>query len=224
MLTCHICKAEVACNLKELYTHFRSRHGISDRYSRYSCSQGQCCRTFTDKYTFGRHIERCHKEDITDSPIPTTSTTSVVNDVETAMVSNTDSVTVDDEQVQTEFNLRERAAVFILEGKSKLTTLSSVQSMVMACQQLFEAVVDDLIDTLKPISEASKVVNDDTWNAIFSKLTLYRNPFCGLESEYMQLSYLEKRGMLVRSDAYVIGNKPTFVYDKQTSRKNQVNE
>ena len=70
----------------------------------------------------------------------------------------------------------------------------------------------------------SKVVNDDTWNAIFSKLTLYRNPFCGLESEYMQLSYLEKRGMLVRSDAYVIGNKPTFVYDKQTSRKNQVNE
>jgi len=61
---------------------------MSERYSRYSCSQGQCCRTFTDKYTFGRHIEKCHKDDIVDSPIPTTSSASVVNDVEEVMDSN----------------------------------------------------------------------------------------------------------------------------------------
>jgi len=84
--------------------------------------------------------------------------------------------------------------------------------------------VDDLIDTLKPISEASKAVNDDTWNALFSKLSLYRNPFSGLDSEYMQLSYLEKRGMLVRSDPFVISNKPKFVYNKKTSQSNQMNE
>ena len=89
MLSCHLCKAEVACNLKELYSHFRSRHGISDRYSRYSCCQGQCCRTFTDKYTFGRHIERCHKEDIEYVDKSATSATSRADDPEEVMESST---------------------------------------------------------------------------------------------------------------------------------------
>jgi len=224
MLSCHLCKAEVACNLKELYSHFRSRHGISDRYSRYSCCQGQCCRTFTDKYTFGRHIERCHKEDIEYVDKSATSATSRADDPEEVMESSTCDDPCQEQAVQVEFDLRERAAIFISEAKSKLTTLSSVQAMVTACQSLFEAVVDDLIGSLKPISEASGGGNADTWNAIFSKLALYRNPFSGLESEYLQSSYLERRGMLVKSDAYVIGNKPTSVYNRQTSQKNQVNE
>jgi len=145
MLSCHLCKADVACNLKELYSHFRSKHGMSDRYSRYSCSQRQCCTIFTDKYTFGRHIERCHEEDSEYVEKATTSATSGADEHEEVMESSTCDVSCEQQEVQVEFDLREKAAIFISEAKSKLITFSSVglQSVVTACLSLFEAIVDN---------------------------------------------------------------------------------
>jgi len=145
MLSCHLCKAKVGCNLKKLYSHFCNKHGMSDRCSRYSCSQQQCCRTFTDKYTFGRHIDRCHEEDIKYVEKTSTSATSGAEEHEEMMESSTCDVSCEQQEVQAEFDLRKKAAIFISEAKSKLITLSSVglQSMVTACLSLFEAGADD---------------------------------------------------------------------------------
>ena len=61
------------------------------------------------------------------------------------MESSTCDVSCEQQEVQAEFDLRKKAAIFISEAKSKLITLSSVglQSMVTACLSLFEAGVDD---------------------------------------------------------------------------------
>ena len=61
------------------------------------------------------------------------------------MESSTCDVSCEQQEVQVEFDLREKAAIFISEAKSKLITFSSVglQSVVTACLFLFEAIVAD---------------------------------------------------------------------------------
>ena len=48
MLLCFVCNYEVGGSLKALFIHLRNIHGIHERNAKYSCRQGQCCRSFSE--------------------------------------------------------------------------------------------------------------------------------------------------------------------------------
>ena len=206
--------------------HYKDKHGLSARFSRYCCSQGQCCRTFSDKYVFKRHLERCHSHEfVADDEMECTEVATDDDDVMShvaAHVAETDSCV--EENVEgvsiTKSELRDMVAIFICELKSKISTLTNVQSVVKGCQHLFEVIIDDLMDSLKPLcADCETEQNRNKWNDLFQKMTMFRNPFQDLESEAAQISHLEEKGVYVNPESYTVGSKQVFMTDKRTGMK-----
>ena len=53
--------------VKDLFDHLRNDHSVYEKYNRYACMQGQCCRSFANRYTYAKHIEMCHHDDLNDN-------------------------------------------------------------------------------------------------------------------------------------------------------------
>lgn len=66
MIICFVCHSGVYGTLTEYLVHLKSQHARFSHYDTYSCRQGQCCRTFTNKYTFMKHLRKSHSEDFTN--------------------------------------------------------------------------------------------------------------------------------------------------------------
>ena len=63
MLECFMCLCKVSNCLSAYLDHLKSQHGLIHHYDMCCCSQGQCCRTFSRKYTFTDHLQKHHQED-----------------------------------------------------------------------------------------------------------------------------------------------------------------
>jgi hypothetical protein len=174
--------------------------------------QGPCYRTFSNKYNFIGHLKNAHKDDIYE-PCKVDATPMIADhesNIEDDDCENSDNIT---DKTRSDLNIKHLAAMFIAEAKNRISTLSSVQCVVTACRQMFESVMDDLEYTL------GSTVDDDSasrFNKIQKKLTQYRNPFAGLETDYSQTAYMETVGAFVRPETYVIGHTQKFVKDKVT--------
>lgn len=53
-------------SLNQYFNYLKLKHEHSNRFDTYSCSQGQCCRTFSSKYTFIGHSRVYHSDDFVD--------------------------------------------------------------------------------------------------------------------------------------------------------------
>lgn len=146
MLECGICKVGIIGSTKKLFEHLKTKHGIHERYDKYVCCQGQCCHTFTNKYTFAKHLESCHITDIADAEcgdgdgdgdgdvMVTAQTTGCFPIQEEGSAMILDTLPATDKPC--EVDIKQLAAHFIFEAKTQIGTLSSVHNVIGACQHV----------------------------------------------------------------------------------------
>ena len=223
MFCCFLCTLPVAHSVKQLLEHFKTVHGISEPYGRFCCKQGQCSRTFSNKYTFIGHLRREHHNDISDAHEANVAYDNAVRDCTNESHATADILDPADCSEPSagtdELDVKHLAAMFICEAKSHISTLSSVHSVVQSCKHLFEAIVDSLNDMVTAI-EVDNVA--EYKQKICDRLSVYRNPFDGLETEYSQTAYIESLGAFVRPETYVIGQTQTFVNDRATGMRKPI--
>lgn len=226
MLTCFICNSDFNCSVKQLIEHFKRAHGIFEAYARYSCKQGQCCRSFSNKYTFMGHLRRDHKADISDGcghcdiaveNEPVGQQFEGNRKKQHSVHQDNAACWNDSNRNSAKVDITDLAARFICEAKSHISTLNSVHYVVAACKQMFEVVIDELTDVIANAADSNSCLQD-----LQEKLLLFRNPFAGIETEYAQTAYIERLGAFVRPESYVIGQSQCFVKDKVSGCKNPV--
>lgn len=214
MLVCFVCNANVGCHLKNLFLHLKNLHGIKNRNAKYTCRQGMCCRSFSEKYVFSKHIMNNHKQDIEDE----TSSTSIYNtavDVDenaSGMLVATNEVVI---EPHTELDIMELAASFISEAKSRVTSLSNVHAIVLSCKNMFAHIMDDLINEVKLQTQTSNAKSEH-FDILLAKMNKYKNPFLGVETEYSHCAYLERAGLFIKPDKYIVGSRQSFKKDEIT--------
>jgi hypothetical protein len=221
MLTCFICNIPCAGSLKDLYAHYKSEHQLVERYTQYTCAQGQCNRKFTDKYTFGRHIESQHCDCLNlNSAVADKLVTS--NDIQNDdNASGTMDMDINDSYIQSpdrcDFDLKNLAAKYIAEAKSMTSSLSSAHLMVQSCSNMIECMMTDVLNEVQSLRKVCRSEAEHLQvSNLLTKIHSYIRPFDGLESEYMQKKYMEKRGLYVEPQKYVIGSTCGTVLDKKT--------
>ena len=225
MLECFKCHQQVANTLKDYFQHLKFKHGCHSHFEKYCCSQGHCCRTFSNKYTFTDHLRKQHKNDFIEHQKSNSSAfTPLDEDMCTAScsadiasdISNADGSESVVASERDSVDVTQLAAGFIAETKSCISTLSTVHRVMRACQQMVECVVDDVHDAIDRAGV--------TCPEIDSKLHYYRNPFAGLETEYAQMAYMKSTGTFVKPETYVVGNRQAFITDKVSKVKKPVME
>lgn len=227
MIECFICHREVSQTLSEYFMHLKLQHGRYSQYDTYCCSQGQCCRTFSNKYTFTQHLRKHHQDEFSDQRQNVSAAADAAYNVDNSSCdmeteSNTDLCGRNDcegvvpEHNSTNKDIKQLAAAFIAEVKGCISTISVVNRVVTACQQLFESVVDDIAVSLDKAGV--------TCAEVCSKLDIYRNPFASLETEYAQTAYMESVGAFVRPDTYIVGSRQTYQMDNTANFKKPVME
>ena len=212
MLCCFMCEALLQSK-KELFNHFKSQHGLSERKYRYKCGQPQCCRTFSDKYSFSKHLDECHSTDIvTDSQSNASLALDCFDDT-----SVNDDCTVNNEEINNSslpiIDVTDLAFNSILEAKNRLTTFSNVAFMIKTCSSIVETLVTDLEKEFKAIESH---LNESDVLRLREKLTTYKNPFAGLETDDQHKAFMKKKGLYVEPENVCIGKRNDFVIDKQT--------
>jgi hypothetical protein len=208
-------------NIDGLFHHLKHCHGRYQRCDRYACAQNQCGRTFKDKYHFSKHIMREHAGDVhsisncTDGSACNSSIWPVtaVSD-EVMITASIDSECGQDPATRLDLNVRQMSARFIAEAKSKIATLSSVQSVIGACQDMFVQAVDYIYAMCKSLQTTEKN-SCEKWNGLFSKLNELRDPFAGLHTEYAQSNYFVEAGVYVQPIDYAVGTKQSFKLDTE---------
>jgi hypothetical protein len=214
MAHCFVCNSEISCTLNGYLAHLKSEHARSSHYGTYNCSQGQCCRTFTNKYTFVKHLRKCHSDDFTSSQTAVRQSSQGVSS-NCLMESDGDCDENDiSEQLSVDINVnakqkiavQELGARFIAEAKSCLSTLSTIRQMMGACKQLIDCIVNQVVEVLDSCNVDCPQVH--------SLLSECRNPFANLETDYAQNAYMESLGTFIEPETYVVGNRQTFVTDK----------
>lgn len=221
MLVCFLCQSAEHLNIADLLKHLKDNHGRYLRHDRYACSQGQCGRTFKDKYDFSKHILREHASDVHISSDSSNAFSHAVRPVSAncpeAMDTSYTAVPDDGSEQEAvsdiDLDVTQMAANFIAEAKSKIATLSSVQSVIGACQEMFSQAVD----YITAMCEALQARQNDCakWTALFSKLNQLKDPFAGLHTEYAQCNYFVEAGVYVEPVAYAVGTKQSFMFDRQ---------
>jgi hypothetical protein len=209
MLICFVCGSSIDGSIKNLFHHLKNMHGVHERNAKYSCRQGQCCRSFSEKYAFSRHISSCHMEDVCDHVLP--SPTAPVQDScstqdSGATMPATVANAVDD------LDITELAALFICEAKSRVTSLSSIHAIVKSCKSMFEKIIDDLKNEVDAVSQEANI-DSKHFTRLLNKMHSYRNPFSGIETEYAHIKYLKCAGLYIKPEKYTIGSRQSFVAD-----------
>ena len=97
-----------------------------------------------------------------------------------------------------------------------MSTLTTVQRVVVSCQQLVECIIDNVSEVILKAGVRS--------NEVDKTLRQHRNPFVSVDTEYTQTSYMKSLGVYVSPETYVIGNRQTFVTDKVLNVKKPVME
>ena len=187
MLECFICHCDVGKTLSALFSHLKNKHSVHEHYSRYSCAQGQCCQTFSNKYTLAAHIRNCHTEDLLLDTAH--SGGEVYENADVAldeMHNDCEQMSVDTQDHGTNFesgsdrpskvDISQLAMEFLCVAKSCISSLSTVNRVMTACQHMFEVIADEITADL-----IAAGVNNVK---IHQKLAAYRNPFLGLETDY----------------------------------------
>lgn len=194
---------------------------LKDTHNIYTCSQGQCNRKFTDKYTFGRHIESQHCDSF--EPL-----CAVSDKVKT--INNTPGDYTNSDEMQTDvfdccipsplcdtFNLKNLAAKYIGEAKSMTSSISSAHLMVQSCSNMIECIMTNVLNEIQFLGNMCRSEEEHLqFSNLLTKLNGYLRPFDGLESEYMHKKYMEEQGFYVEPKKYVIGSMCGTELDRNT--------
>ena len=180
MLVWFLCKQGVSVSTVDLLGHFKRVHGLCGRNGRYSCCQRQCCRIFTDKYSFIKHLTKCHSSDLNDD----SSVNSVVKPVNVSVISvdklatgSTDNDNemsaeqIGNDHKQKKKSLKELAMTYICEAKSRVSTVENVNFMVNACSDMLVTILESLFDDIINLIDIGDVGKN-----------LYTAPFCVLRA------------------------------------------
>lgn len=220
MLTCFMCNKDVSSDIKGLYRHFKDVHSLIGRSAKYVCCQGQCFRSFTDRYVFGRHLEQQHSDQLSKAANRTSATECSDLSKHTEIMDADEEMPVDEapaihQSKSSKIVFQQMASKYIAECKSKTTTLANAQQMVNVCSSLIEFIVDDLASCLDSIDELT-MISEDKLCLLREKLSNYRRPFDGLESDYAQSKMLEKAGYLIPPQTYSIGSSVVNEFQPDT--------
>jgi hypothetical protein len=217
MITCFICKNDISKNKKVFFRHLKIQHGINDRNARYSCCQGQCCRTFSSKYVFSRHLATFHSNEISEhvenaqaEPVHAEVACSSVDQP----ISNSLATVTPCHQLVDETSITDLACKFVCHAKSRCTSLANVNSMVNACSEVVCSVVDNLYQTFE-LLKSSPAPN--AWEQMEEKFSAFRDPFAGLKTSYQQTAHVMQMGVYVPPIEYTIAKSVTSVNDRKAN-------
>ena len=226
MLNCFICKTAVAVSVNDLFGHFKSKHGLVERSARYDCCQNQCCRTFSEKYAFSRHLAKCHKDDIgTNEDVNfEQETVTIIADVAGGIQVDVvcDNTAQNASQTKSpKTKLKDMAMLYICEAKSCVSTLENVNYMVNACSDFVCCVLDNLLEDVLEVFKTHRIKDNeavltDKETVLTESFNKYRKPFEGIDRNYNQISYLKQKGVFVDPIEFVIGHQETFIKDKKS--------
>ena len=87
--------------------------------------------------------------------------------------------------------------------------------MICGCAELIETIVDDSDVSFEELKANHDMI--EVWSNIEGKLLSYRKPFDDLQTEYLQIQYLESKGLLVKPENYQIGERKNFEIDRNTN-------
>lgn len=217
MITCFVCKNDISTNKKVFFRHLKMQHGINDRNARYSCCQGQCCRTFSSKYVFSRHLATFHSNDISehvDTEVEAVPSAVIDSSIDQP-VSNSLPTATPCNQLADETNISDLACKFVCYAKSRCTSLENVNSMVHACSEIVCTVVDNLFHTFECLKSSPSSQN--AWKQMEQKFAEFRDPFAGLKTSYQQTAYVKQMGVYVPPVEYAIAKSQTFVNDRMAN-------
>lgn len=214
MIICFVCKNNISTNLKVFFRHLKTQHGINDINGRYSCCQGQCCRTFSHKYVFSRHLSIFHSEDVSEKNESfekehTSSGLCILPQVQISPEAEPDPP----DSIEDDTNVFDLACKFVCTAKSRLSTLENVNSMVHACSEVVNTVVDQLFSSFKLLQSSP---SESAWLKMEQKFDEFRDPFAGLKTSYQQTAFVERLGVYVPPEDYYIARSQAFVNDKRT--------
>jgi len=225
MLICFICKTDIR-SIKELLSHFKHAHGLAGRYGTFRCGQRQCLRSFNDKYTLARHIEREHEDDVENSndrqiemsvskPLEESSSSGCAYMDCSAAEEAQEDVSVDFENE--DMDLENLAAEFICKCKHMSTSLSVVNDIVFSCGVLVENIVSKLearvIDTFSKVGLAADGIEV---RQLIDEISMLKKPFKKMDTAHMQNKYWKDRGFLVEPKEYTVGVRQSYHTDKST--------
>jgi len=210
MFTCFICKTAVAWSVSNLFAHFKSKHGLIERSARYDCCQDQCCRTFSEKYAFSRHLAKCHKGDIATSNEDVNlqnETVDRIADVADGIESDSDCDNAAQNK-SSKVNLKEMAMLYACEAKSRVSTLENVNYMVNSCSGFVSCVLDNLLEDVSELFKTHNIKDSET--LLKESFEKYKMPFEGIDKNYNQITYLKQKGFLLNRMNMLLVTKRHF--------------
>ena len=209
MLTCFVCKDRKSCNVTQLFKHFRDAHWLVDQHAKYVCCESNCSRMFNDKFRYGKHLTSFHSDCLCDvEPSSAASCSLAISCAQSEQCNVTCNAANNQDPVSNseKLDIKNLAARYLADCKSRTTTLQQAALMAKSCNSLVNVIVTDIaehVDRLKKICVTDE--QRDNIDVLLNKLSSYSRPFDGLETEYSFKKYLERSGCYVMPLQYVTG-------------------
>ena len=223
MITCFICKTEKH-DVRRLFLHFKTEHGLQGRYGTYCCGQSQCARSFHDKYILSQHLQSAHASDIEKCPnvtfqpsanVQNLSSTQYDGEMDIEVEPEIPEVDVSESDVYSE--LERMAAEFVCKCKQASASLSVVNEMVQSCSLFIETVVESLQQKVMSfLVKRSIDIKDSDADELLCDIESHKQPFKTVDTPYKQNKYWKEQGFLIEPVQYIIGSRQSYVLDKES--------
>jgi len=215
-----VCKVGTLRTIKALYLHIQLYHKINLK-GKITCPEHLCLRDLNGWPSFRRHLISFHKfRSVSSNYYPCAQ--SIDNNInDNKSVPNTDNKndtydfdieeSVNDESCKSFKNIHENIQDFALSFVAKFysnpnLSRNIVQDIIDSTHDLLNNIVSLVQSSIIFYLESNSIVDQNILNEIQSKLKLLKEPFNGMETEYLRFKKFETSGYYIKCNDYIIGS------------------
>ena len=214
---CFLCKKTI--NVSHLRWHLHQMHSIQNNNQSLICYQNGCMRTFDRFSSYKRHLIKCHSNgaELNDNPtaeLPLVSPLNPQQDVSLEDENNCDSDALSDKAENSVpiYDITRQSAEFIAKLRaSNSMTMQNVNLVIAGASELVESIVSHLQEFVSNTIKYAVGISSDTTQSIVSEIdehfAEFKNPFSGLETNYLEDRFFEKSGCLIVPEEKVLGHR-----------------
>lgn len=216
MYVCQVCNINLD-SIKKLMKHLKLQHSFSV-FDKYICKQPLCVREFQSALRFEKHLLQNHPFDGYNCEEQNIHTFLNAIKLQSVHVPNIDLENRDDSaRVNTDEKLTNTFDSFkfkeIQEATASLLSyLYNNNSMTRQHVQIVVDITSNLVENIMSMVESKVNQNLNTLQAtgvmkqeLASFFNQFKNPFCGLDTEYKRIQYFSQKGCYIEPVSYIIG-------------------
>ena len=223
---CSVCHFSTKSS-RHLIFHLRSRHALFSGPTLYTCGQDGCARTFNYAWSFRRHLDKQHLEQLADSvphhpPMPALQDLNIVQPSSEEEDFDEDETLAHDPELSSE-DLQARCLGFVggLRGNPRVT-----QTNIQHCVDFVSDLVGDITTHLKrltvqAINESRMDNKAELTASLVSKFAEVSDPFKGIETEALRRKKISLSPLFVAPVAHTFGLAVRPITDRKTGPINQ---